>query len=149
MFKGDKVDFEEFLKSFGFTTTNSNSNIGGCNDIPGGFQDINPEVFALIGELVGNIMAGNLPFNVQNAIGNWLQLVGQAILVYNAQQQYFQGGPGRYYNIKNKNVTNPFCTSNNNGNSSNTMNYEEEINALKEDMKKILKELKELKENID
>ena len=32
-------------------------------------------------------MAGNLPFNVQNVVGNWLQLVGQAIEVFNAQQQ--------------------------------------------------------------
>ena len=57
-------------------------------------------------------MAANLPFNVQNSVANWLMLVGQAMLVYNAQQQYFQTGPGRYYDIRNKNVTNPFVHNN-------------------------------------
>lgn len=74
-----------------------------------GFQDLNPELFVLIGELLGNAIAGNLPFNVQNSLGNWFQLVGQAMLTFNAQQQYFQGGTGRYYNPKYKNVANPFC----------------------------------------
>lgn len=81
------------------------------SDIPGGFQDIPPQLLLVIGELLGNVMAGNLPFNVQNVVGNWLQLVGQAIEVFNAQQQYYQGGPGRYYNSIYRNVANPFCTS--------------------------------------
>jgi hypothetical protein len=83
----------------------------GCFDILNGFQSLNPELFVIIGEILGNIMAGNMPFNVQNAVGNWLQLVGQAIETYNAQQQYFQGGPGRYFNTKYYNVTNPFCST--------------------------------------
>ena len=62
-------------------------------DIPGGFQDINPIVFITIGELISNIIAGNVPFNVAVAISNWLNLVGQAIETYGAQQQYFQNGP--------------------------------------------------------
>jgi anti-sigma28 factor (negative regulator of flagellin synthesis) len=52
-----------------------------------------------------------MPFNVQNAVGNWLQLVGQAIETYNAQQQYFQGGPGRFFSPKYYNATNPFCST--------------------------------------
>lgn len=79
-------------------------------DIPGGFQDIDPIVFLTIGELIGNIIAGNVPFNVAVAISNWLNLVGQAIETYGAQQQYFQNGPGRYYNLRDKNVNNPFCS---------------------------------------
>ena len=35
-----------------------------------------------------------MPYNVQNAIGNWLMLVGQAIVTFNAQQQYCMNGPG-------------------------------------------------------
>lgn len=98
--------------------TNDGSNINnetddffnmGCHDIPCGFQSLNPRLFAVVGEILGDIIAGNLPFNVQNAVGNWLQLVGQVILTYNAQQQYFQGGPGRYFNPKYYNVSNPFC----------------------------------------
>ena len=90
---------------------NSNSNYYGCNDIPNGFQTLHPELFIIIGEILGNIVAGSVPFNVQNSIGNWLQLVGQAILTYNAQQQYFQAGPGRYYEARNYNIVNPFCSS--------------------------------------
>ena len=111
-------NFEEFMKNCGFNMNNMGSSCNcstipgapqGCNDIPGGFQDLNPELFIIMGEILGNVVAGNIPFNVQNALGNWLQLVGQVILTYNAQQQYFQGGPGRYYDIRNKNVSNPFC----------------------------------------
>ncbi|MCF0148840.1 MAG: hypothetical protein HUJ77_10650, partial [Clostridium sp.] len=91
--------------------SNYRSNYYGCNDIPNGFQTLHPELFIIIGEILGNIVAGSVPFNVQNAIGNWLQLVGQAILTYNAQQQYFQAGPGRYYDIANFNIVNPFCSS--------------------------------------
>lgn len=80
------------------------------SDILGGFQDIPPQLLIVIGNLLGNVIAGNLPFNIQNVVGNWLQLVGQAIEVFNAQQQYYQGGPGRYYNHIYRNVANPFCT---------------------------------------
>lgn len=112
--------FEDLARACGYTNchkdgdntneTNNSCNMG-CSDIPNGFQSLNPELFVIIGEILGNIVAGNLPFNVQNAVGNWLELVGQAILTFNAQQQYFQGGPGRYFNPKNYNVTNSFCTT--------------------------------------
>ena len=75
------------------------------------FQDMPPEAFIIVAEVIGNLWACNLPFNIQNALGNWLQLLGQIILTYNAQQQYFQGGPGRYYNPKYRDVNNPFCPS--------------------------------------
>lgn len=105
-------DFEEFLKNFSasFNFGNENSTEEGCKDIKGGFQDLNPHIFPLTAELVGHVLASNLPFNVQNAIGNWFELLGQIILTYNSQQQYFQGGPGKYYNVRNKNIGNPYCT---------------------------------------
>ncbi len=147
--------------------SNDNTN---CNDIPGGFQNLNPQVFITLGELLGNIMSANLPFNVQNALGNWLQLVGQTILTFNSQQQYFQGGPGRYYNLKYKNVANPFCptptsqtdtnqTSDSSENtSSNTFSksssksfnkyeYESEIKDLKKSIDELRREIDELKNN--
>ena len=73
-----------------------------------GFQDLHPEAFLISAEILGNIWAANLPFNVQNALGNWLMLIGQILLTFNAQQQYFQGGPGRYYNASRRDETNPF-----------------------------------------
>lgn len=105
-------DFEEFLKNFSasFNFGNEDSTEEGCEDIKGGFQDLNPHIFPLTAELVGHVLASNLPFNVQNAIGNWLELLGQIILTYNSQQQYFQGGPGKYYDVRNKNIGNPYCT---------------------------------------
>lgn len=83
----------------------------GDSDIPGGFQDLNPMLFIVIAQILGDVMANQLPFNLQNAIGNWLTLVGQSILTFNSQQQYFQGGPGRYYNPIYRNSANPFCES--------------------------------------
>ena len=143
------------------------------SDIPGGFQDIPPQLLLVIGELLGNIIAGNLPFNVQNVVGNWLQLVGQAIEVFNAQQQYYQGGPGRYYNYIYRNVANPFCTSsvdesqtsisvneneqksnkgkrsNKNGSSSKSSNTSSEIEELKECICYLTNQIQELKNDID
>jgi len=139
--------FEDLIRACGYTnchkssnstseTSNNNStnnfNNMGCCDIPNGFQSLNPELFIVIGEILGNIVAGSIPFNVQNAVGNWLQLVGQAILTYNAQQQYFQGGPGRYFSPKYYNVTNPFCntTSTSTGqNTNSSKNKEKNLNS--------------------
>ena len=124
----------------------------GCNDIEGGFQDLNPQLFTLLGQIVGMVLSGNLPFNLQNAIGNWLQLVGQSIETYNAQQQYFQSGPGRFYDCKYKNVTNPFC---NTSNTSNARGNEEdgksrgscsEIKELRKQIENLYLEIEKLKE---
>lgn len=130
--------FEDLARAYGYTTSNStntskaNNNSTNdfanmeCGDIPNGFQSLNPELFTIIGEILGNIIAGNIPSNVQNAIGNWLELVGQAILTYNAQQQYFQGGPGRYFSPAYYNVNNPFCSTNSSNNTQNTNNKSNE-----------------------
>lgn len=106
-------DFEEFLKNFSasFNLGNENSTEEGCEDIRGGFQDLNPHIFPLTAELVGHVLASNLPFNIQNAIGNWFELLGQVILTFNSQQQYFQSGPGKFYDVRNKNIENSYCTN--------------------------------------
>lgn len=80
-------------------------------DIKGGFQNIDPFLFSLIGEILGNIISGKLPFNVANSVANFLALVGQILETYAAQQQYQQSGPGRFFNSAYKNVDNPFCQS--------------------------------------
>lgn len=156
------MDFNDFFGFFGYKETNEV-----CEDIPGGFQDLNPELFVLIGELLGNAIAGNLPFNVQNALGNWFQLVGQAMLTFNAQQQYFQGGTGRYYNPKYKNVANPFCganaasqaegpyggdgggrgsTATNNTNNNINSNMNDKIEELTREIENLKEEINNLKE---
>lgn len=75
-------------------------------------QDIHPEFTLLVAELLGNFLPLKIPFNVQNLIGNWLLLVGQLILVFNAQQQFQQNGSGHYYSKYNKDVGNPLHQDN-------------------------------------
>ncbi|SHK29828.1 hypothetical protein SAMN02745163_03596 [Clostridium cavendishii DSM 21758] len=142
------MNFEDFFNDCYASAKNNTNKNEGCNDIPGGFQDLNPELFTILGTIVGDVMAGNMPFNVQNAVGNWLELVGQIILVYNAQQQYFQAGPGRYYNINNKNINNPFCQTNSNSSSSNNNNYGDEIDKLKEIINSLVYEVEEIKKQV-
>ena len=134
-----------------------------CSDIPGGFQDIPPQLLLVIGELLGNVMAGNLPFNIQNVVGNWLQLVGQAIEVFNAQQQYYQGGPGRMYNPIYRNAANPFCSSSsdesqsnvasnkksNGKSSSNETQSNNDIYQLKKSIELLTDQIEELQKQID
>jgi len=95
------------------TFTSGTQDFACGQDIPNGFQGANPQLVLLVGEILGNVMSQSLPFNLQNFIGNWLQLVGQIIETYNSQQQYMQAGPGRYYDIRNININNPFCQDNN------------------------------------
>ena len=99
---------------------------------------------SIIGELLGNVFAGTMPFNVQNAIGNWLQLVGQAMLTYNAQQQYYQSGPGRYYDRANRDVTNPFIPSDSDVKKAQEM---EDLKSQVADMKRQIEALSRAVEN--
>lgn len=143
--------FDDLVRACGYTncnenSENNNSNTGninnefnniGCNDIPNGFQGLDPQLFILVGEILGNIISGRLPFNVQNALGNWLQLVGQVIETYNAQQQYFQSGPGRYFHPKNFNAANQFCTQNQSSASQNTNSNVGNANKSKKNDSKV------------
>lgn len=61
------------------------------------FQNVHPEAVIAAAEILGDLSALEMPFNVQNVLGNWLTLVGQAILTFNAQQQYFENGSGCFY----------------------------------------------------
>lgn len=140
------MNFDDFFNSCCSSAKGNTNNNEGCEDIPGGFQDMHPELFTIIGTIVGEIMAGNMPFNVQNAIGNWFELVGQIILTYNAQQQYFQTGPGIYYNIKNRNINNSYCQTNTSSSSSN--NYENEIKELKKAIKALNNEIESIKKEL-
>ena len=60
-------------------------------------------LMVLIAEVLANAISGDLPAQAMNPLGNWLQLIGQVIQMYNAQQQYYQSGPGRYFNKDYKN----------------------------------------------
>lgn len=136
-----------------------------CSDVPGGFQDFNPQILNLITVLFGNIAAQKMPFNVQNALGNWLQLFGQVIITFNAQQQYYQGGPGRIYNPIYRNAANPFCSSasdesqvnvasnkkkkSTSSNSSKESESNNEICELKQSIELLNKQIEQLQKQID
>lgn len=49
--------------------------------------NINPELFTVIGCIVGLIVEDDYNANELNSIGNWLILVGQVLLTTAAQQQ--------------------------------------------------------------
>ncbi len=163
-------NFEDFARACGYTNFNNNANNNsnnnsetnnfnntGCYDIPNGFQCLNPELFVIIGTILGEIMAGNLPSNVQNALGNWFELLGQVILTYSAQQQYFQEGPGLYFNPKNYNINNQYCNTTQNSNSSksnkesskNNQNNIDKINELESRINDLIAEIEVIKNKIN
>ena len=109
------------------------------------FQQVNPELFILVGELLGNVIANEIPLNVQNAVGNWLQLVGQAILTYNAQQQYYQQGPGRYFTPDSFNVDNPFCQSNQSNQDGMSV---EQLRQFQETLEQLVKRIETLEQEL-
>lgn len=152
---------------FGNSNANaSESSRNAFSDIPGGFQDADPQLLNLISTIIANMTAQNLPFNVQNVIGNWLQLLGQAILTFNAQQQYYQGGPGRVYNPIYRNAANPFCpdgsdesqanistsrkkTYKNKKKTDSNITSDESIKELKNSIKELNNEIIELRGDIE
>ncbi|MBL4933169.1 hypothetical protein [Clostridium paridis] len=158
-------NFEDFAKACGYTNSNNTNNKSsntssqggstsmGCDDIPNGFQSLDPQLFVIIGTILGDILAGNIPFNVQNALGNWFELLGQVILTYNAQQQYFQAGPGLYFNPKNYNVNNNNCNTPQNTTSNNpsppTSNDEmSKIKELENRINSLVSEIEFIKNNL-
>lgn len=113
-------------------------------DVSYGFQDVNPMLFVVVGEVIANVLSGNLPINVANSISNIMNLVGQILETYSAQQLYQQSGPGRIYSPAYKNVANPFC------NSSNTSSEQKQIIDILEKMLECIKdENSKLKDSIE
>lgn len=142
------MSFEEFFNTY-CGNSNTDFNGFGCEDIPNGFQDLDPNMFITLATLVANISARDLPFNLQYTIGNWLQVVGQAMVAYNAQQQYFQNGPGLYYDIRNKNIGNDSCKSSSESTVKNDCNYQHDLAELKEHIKILYEEISRLKKEND
>lgn len=115
-------DFDNMMKRFGYKRSENNKceidPSGGAatnycrnflSDFYLGFQDLDPMATVVISEIIANNLSRELPSSILNAYGNWLQLIGQVIEVYIAQQQYQECGPGRFYNTLYRNVANPFC----------------------------------------
>ena len=63
--------------------------------------NINPELFTIIGCIVGLIVEDDFNANELNSIGNWLILVGQVLLTTAAQQQLINA---RFSNNEGSNI---------------------------------------------
>ena len=123
-----------------------NNNCRFCNlDVLGGFQDVSPMFLSVIVELISNVIAENIPSNVSNALGNWLQMVSTQMTLYIGQQQYQESGPGRLYNPAYRNVSNPLC----NNNTSDSSNYKKEIKELNRSIKELKSQIKDMREEIN
>ncbi|MBE6050682.1 MAG: hypothetical protein E7214_08515 [Clostridium sp.] len=111
------------------------------SDIKNGFQDVDPMFIAVFFEYISNVLSSEMPSLQANAFGNWLQTLAAAILTFNGQQQYYQGGSVRYYNPAYRNVSNPFAE-----NQSHT-DGEEEFDSKKKRSRSV--EVKKLNSKID
>lgn len=107
-----------------------------------GFQQMHPEEFVILAEILGNLSSLDLPYNLQNTIGNWLQLLGQVMITFNGQQQYFEQGPGRVFNTKNFNIDNENCPQNQTVSQSDLASLSRQMEALQAG-------ISELKERLD
>lgn len=135
-YKKQKCEEEEYASIGEKTNCCNNFDL----DIINGFQDVNPILFITVGELIGDIMSGQMPANVANLVANFLNLVGQIIETYSSQQAYFQNGPGRYYNPIYKNVNNPFCSCvSDNVTKKEFLKFKEEINKKLDVLSKKIK----------
>ena len=94
-------------------------------------QDITPEILLALGDILGDGAARGLPFNIQNLLGNWLMLIGQVLITFNAQQQYMENGPGQYYDLCHKNSGNL------------SPGYQENKSSRSDDLARRLEELEE------
>lgn len=109
----------ELLRYFGYKKCKIDLSGGADNnecknvnlDLFFGLQDLDPMLLVVISQLFANEVSKNLTASQLNAYGNWLQMIGQTMQIFIAQQQYEEAGPGRYYNPDYKNVANPFCVN--------------------------------------
>ena len=110
----------------------------------------------MIVTIIGINIANQIPFNIQNAVGNIFELLGQVIITFNAQQQYFQGGPGRYYNPIYRNSSNPFCETttdeggkNTSGNASSKSTSNKNVKSKSQESSNSNKSSKSIENRID
>ncbi len=103
------------------------------NSLSNWLNSLNPYEFAITGIITALLIAPALTANQQNSIGNFLEEVGQILLVIAAQEITVQQAA--------QNNTASQGTNDNNNNNNNNQNNNEEIAKLKkeiENLKKII-----------
>lgn len=109
-------------------------------------QDISPEILLAIGDVLGDILARGLPFNIQNLLGNWMMLIGQVIITFNAQQQFLENGAGQYYDICHKNSGNISPGKQENKSSRSIDTAEDSISALEARLARVENDIAEIRQ---
>lgn len=109
--------------------------------------NIDPHEYAIVACIIGYACVGNYNANEQNTIGNWLILVGQYILTHAAQQQLIESRiENNNININSKKYKTkkggPY-TDNEDG-ISNQSNQNNDLNIIKDALKKMQSELDKL-----
>ena len=106
--------------------------------------NINPELFTVIGCIVGLIVEDDFNANELNSIGNWLILVGQFILTNAAQQQLIESRLEKSnININSREHKMGGSFYENNGKSN--QNQRPEVDFLMDAIRNIQKELEKIK----
>ena len=100
----------------------------------------NPELFTLIGCIVGLIVEDDFNANELNSIGNWLILVGQVLLTTAAQQQLINA---RFSNNEGSNIK---SDANNHYRKNQEKANQTDLNNLAKTVEIMAKELNKLKE---
>lgn len=64
---------------------------------------LSPFEFVTVGTIVGYLLSINLTTAEQNSVGNWLELVGQIVLTFNAQgSNNLPPSPKEFIDLQNK-----------------------------------------------
>ena len=100
--------------------------------------NINPELFTIIGCIVGLIVEDDFNANELNSIGNWLILVGQVLLTTAAQQQLINA---RYSNNEGSNIksdaNNHYAKNQEKANQSDLNNLARTIEIMSQELNKL------------
>ena len=102
--------------------------------------NINPELFTVIGCIVGLVVEDDYNANELNSIGNWLILVGQVLLTTAAQQQLINA---RYSNNEGSNIK---SDANNHYRKNQEKANQSDLNNLAKMVEKMSQELNKLKD---
>ena len=105
-------------------------------------EKVAPEWWIGSGSVVGDELGRVLPFNVQNLVGNWLMLIGQALITFNAQQQYLENGAGNWYqeDVEKKKAEKESRTA------EEACQRDRELKELKTEIRRLENRIKELEE---
>lgn len=108
--------------------------------------NVDPQLFAISAVAVGTALIDHFTVNEQNAIANWLMLVGQYIEVVAAQQQLIQGRIAQQSNPQTTQANT--ASPNASANASKTDKTSDEIEMLTEMMKEMQRQIDLLREQL-